>query len=557
MRPACHPSPAVLTDWLLFERLAAELDAALRGSRILAAGLTIDGRSGLRTAAGTLVIDAFAETPFITLEAGTAVAASAGWARALGDFLSGLRITGIRARRGDRLIAIDCAATSRFGVASGYRIVAELVPRFGNVLLLKGDTVVAAAKEFAGGLGRRTIERGGLYEPPPLPRGALDGAALSRLPRALAESLTVEAESRSWPEPGEKSRWLEERAAEFLQTAPPGSLNEVFAYRDGAGRLVAAHLFALAQFAELKESREAALLPLVAEALAERRAGDGIANLQVRRAALVARIGKRSAAVRRECELLERERDDEAGRDALRQAGDALYEHAEAVPARATRFVPPGEPARSIELDPERDAKSNARNFFKRYKKSVARARHAVTRLSGLARDVEALDELLWEAQRSDAETIDEIAEEFARFEPGKSARAKASRVRGRALGSLEVKIAQDARILVGRSPRNNAELTFRIARPDDLWFHVRGSPGAHVILRIDSEREPTSAELTAAAQLAALHSKARGSLKVPVDYTARKHVRRRAGGAPGHVWYTDAQTIVVTPKDGAEPSET
>ena len=64
--------------------------------------------------------------------------------------------------------------------------------------------------------------------------------------------------------------------------------------------------------------------------------------------------------------------------------------------------------------------------------------------------------------------------------------------------------------------------------------------------------REAQDAELVAAAQLAAYHSKARSSEKVAVDYTERKHVRRRPGAAPGLVWYENARTIVVAPKDGA-----
>ena len=85
----------------------------------------------------------------------------------------------------------------------------------------------------------------------------------------------------------------------------------------------------------------------------------------------------------------------------------------------------------------------------------------------------------------------------------------------------------------MGRSPQNNADLTFRIARPDDLWFHARGVPGAHVVLRIDGSRAATVAELRGAAELAAYHSKARTSGLVPVDYTPRKYVRKTIDVTP------------------------
>ena len=112
--------------------------------------------------------------------------------------------------------------------------------------------------------------------------------------------------------------------------------------------------------------------------------------------------------------------------------------------------------------------------------------------------------------------------------------------------------LGHDARAFVGRSPTGNAELPFRVARPDDLWFHARNIPGAHVVLRLDAPREASEAELQAAAALAAFHSKARAADKVEVDYTRRKYVRKQAGGAPGLVWYTNARTVLVAPRDAA-----
>ena len=110
--------------------------------------------------------------------------------------------------------------------------------------------------------------------------------------------------------------------------------------------------------------------------------------------------------------------------------------------------------------------------------------------------------------------------------------------------------LGDGARALVGRSPHGNADLTFRIARPEDLWFHARGIPGAHVILRIDDARPPLQEEMQKAAALAAHYSKAHASDKVEVDYTERKYVRKRPGGAPGLVWYTNGRTILASPRE-------
>jgi hypothetical protein len=114
----------VQTDWLIIRRLAAELERALRGARIRTAGLSADGRFGLRVTPGTVAIDSFGTVPVITLEGELALERAAGWVRTMADTLEGLRIERVRARRGDRLIAFECAAQSRFGVASRYRLVA-------------------------------------------------------------------------------------------------------------------------------------------------------------------------------------------------------------------------------------------------------------------------------------------------------------------------------------------------------------------------------------------------------------------------------------------------
>lgn len=570
----------MLTDWLIIRRLAAELERALRGARIRDVGRLADGRFGLRVPAGVLAIDAFGPTPIVALEADVPLDRAAGWVRTMAGALVGLRIDAIRARRGDRLVAIECSSRSRFGVTSGYRLVAELVPRFGNVVLLKDETIVSAAKEFSrSDNARRATTVGDAYEPPPLPTGATDAPPLADalrdlvrlaseparaaasaalrarvplVPRLVAESLIAElvpllSETTA---NGLADRAIA-RAQNVLSSTEglPDGIGDVFAYRDGE-RLVQCHVFPLAQYATISLSRVPALLPLIAENVGCATHARASQAFDQRRGVLRARLEKRRAALANERAALERERDDASARDALRAAGDALYAHLADVPARATSFVPASDPSLVIALDPELDAKGNAAAFFKRYRKAATKLDHVARRLADLAMDARIGDELAWELERADAETLDEIGDAISRFERRKSALAATV---ARKRKPLDVKIAHDARIYVGRSPVGNADLTFRLARPDDLWFHARQTPGAHVVLRIDSARPPEANELERAASLAAFYSKARGSENVSVDYTERKHVRRQQNAPPGLVWYTNARTLRVTPL--AEPS--
>jgi predicted ribosome quality control (RQC) complex YloA/Tae2 family protein len=102
--------------------------------------------------------------------------------------------------------------------------------------------------------------------------------------------------------------------------------------------------------------------------------------------------------------------------------------------------------------------------------------------------------------------------------------------------------------ILVGRGARSNDELTYEIAKPDDVWLHARDVTGAHVVLRWSQEGAPPTRDLHEAAALAAWYSRARGSVVVPVDWTRRRHVRRARGGPPGRALVERAQTVMARP---------
>jgi len=103
--------------------------------------------------------------------------------------------------------------------------------------------------------------------------------------------------------------------------------------------------------------------------------------------------------------------------------------------------------------------------------------------------------------------------------------------------------------VLAGRSALENETLSLRTAAGTDLWFHVRGYPGSHVVLRVppgtSSEAVPATSILQAAA-LAARLSAARGEGKVAVDYTEARHLRRPKGAPPGLVLYDPHRTVVV-----------
>ena len=108
--------------------------------------------------------------------------------------------------------------------------------------------------------------------------------------------------------------------------------------------------------------------------------------------------------------------------------------------------------------------------------------------------------------------------------------------------------ISTTLRFYVGRNARQNEEVTFKRAAPDDLWLHVRGQPGAHVIIKTGGRTVPEDV-IQRAAALAARHSPAHGENRVGVNVVERRFVRRLRGGRPGLVTYRNERTIWVSAK--------
>ena len=105
-----------------------------------------------------------------------------------------------------------------------------------------------------------------------------------------------------------------------------------------------------------------------------------------------------------------------------------------------------------------------------------------------------------------------------------------------------------DWTVLVGRSDIDNDRLSIKVARPDDWWFHVRGMPGSHVILRSKPGAEPDRETLKRAAAIAAYFSKARSGGVVAVSATRARYVTKPKGAKPGSVHIRKESVFKVRP---------
>jgi predicted ribosome quality control (RQC) complex YloA/Tae2 family protein len=117
-----------------------------------------------------------------------------------------------------------------------------------------------------------------------------------------------------------------------------------------------------------------------------------------------------------------------------------------------------------------------------------------------------------------------------------------------RPAGIVEYRLPGDWQVLAGRTDAANEYLSLRLARQRDLWFHVRGMPGGHVVLRVPEGERPDRATEELAAAIAAFHSKGRGAGTVAVSCTEGRNVSKPGGAKPGTVSITKERVLKVRP---------
>lgn len=197
-----------------------------------------------------------------------------------------------------------------------------------------------------------------------------------------------------------------------------------------------------------------------------------------------------------------------------------------------------------IALDKALTPNQNAQRYFKRYQK----LKEAVKYLTDLIEETKAtilyLESVETVLNQAGLEEIAEIREEL--IQTGFIRRRQREKIQKRK--KLEQYLASDGKtiIYVGRNNLQNEELTFKMARKEELWFHAKDIPGSHVV--ISGNLDPSDAVKTDAAELAAYFSQGRLSNLVQVDMIEVKKLNKPTGGRPGFVTYTGQKTLRVTP---------
>jgi len=489
---------------------------------------------------------------------------------------------------GERVLHIEFRAHD----GAPLTLIAETMGRLSNVILVSGaGTVLGAAKHIGHDLNRfRQTLPGQPYMAPP--RQRQPNKELKRDPLSPIDPEPPEGGSLM---PDEAKQWLLDTWAgvspllaqetilrvtsgaltpQTLASALSGVLSPVrvgdYAPRvwsDDRGVTQGAYPIALLSVPSVNQYPRASISLALDNAAASVGRRDTFDN--ARDALRAAMRRSRKLREREQTEILQGLRNAEKAEE-YQQSGDLLLANQSVIEkglplvSVTDYYAPPlatGEPAlRSIALDPSLSVHENAERFFKRSRKARASAEMLAERHARIAEELALLT--LAERDTEGATTGEQIAairaniaalltREDRKVGEESAPGGKPAKPAGPAFEGHKVRAFKSVdgwEILVGENATANDYLTTKLARPSDIWLHVRAATSAHGVIRAQNRPASVSpAALQHAAELVAARSEVKHSALVPVDYTLKKYVRKPRKSAPGAVTYQNEKTLYVS----------
>lgn len=281
---------------------------------------------------------------------------------------------------------------------------------------------------------------------------------------------------------------------------------------------------------------------------------DQIARMKQRSNDLLKLILNRTERTQRKLEAQRQELAACGERDKLKMYGDLLNSNLYRLEkgmqqATLENFYEADCPPVTIPLDPSRTPSQNAQHYYSEYRKAATAERMLTDLIQQGEEELIYLDSVFDEVSRTTGESeLLEIREElidggYLRGYHRKNLKQLKPKP------PLRFRSSDGFTILCGRNNKQNDRLSMREARNHDVWLHTHNIPGSHVIV-VTEGATPPDRTLEEAAIIAAYHSKAQGSVQVPVDYTEIRHVHKPNGAKPGMVIFENYQTAYVTPDE-------
>ena len=263
-------------------------------------------------------------------------------------------------------------------------------------------------------------------------------------------------------------------------------------------------------------------------------------------------VSNQVSRLRRKMALQEKELTATYDRERLRQLGDILTANIHRIQKGQTSvtcqdFYDENMADVEISLSPMFSPQQNAAKFYKDYTR-MKNAQKELTHQLALGKDeCQYLESVLEELNRAQSEAeLEEIRQELAQGGYVRQETAKRKIKQGK-LPPMRFESTDGFPIYVGRNNRQNDELTFKLARKDDIWCHASKVHGSHVVISCGGKQPPDDT-VTQAAQLAAYYSETGSGQNIPVDVTPVRQVKKAGTGKPGMVIYHTYRTAIVNP---------
>ncbi len=433
----------------------------------------------------------------------------------LRKYLSGAQLTGVQKQPGERRIELAFQGYDIAGSALYLTLSVELTGRSANLRLYAGDALIASLRE--GFQKTEQVRQASEKQLSPLLSRELAYRAQLDPERALK---SLEADMKHL----QPTVYYPEGGLECIRLLEPGKNLLLAAFKlEMAASLKAKFFETMSEAAEFYQSRLEAL-----EEYRKRRSQE---------------LGRLKTEISRLETLILRLKADIAEFDRTleyRRLGELILANLSTLSQKENRislidFYDPSQPEIELEIAPNTTPQQAAAHLFKQYQRG--------------RRGQKAASERLLEVERALAQKrqeYDRVAESFDA--ESLHLQTKPKRHQPVLTGIRRYLSSDGFEVLVGRSDAGNEELTFKIARPSDIWLHTADYPGSHVLVRNPARVEVPHRTLYEAAQLAAYFSKAKGEAKAAVRYCERKMLSRPKKAKAGLVLLQQYKTMMVTP---------
>lgn len=478
--------------------------------------------------------------------------------------LVGAHISAVYQPDYERMLIIELEGHDEMGFACQKKLVAEMIGRSANVILIDGEGRIVDCMrrmDFGGDAQRRMLP-GMIYRLPP----RQEKPPLLETDSAQRQAMIQAADRQQSPDKwllnsfaglsplvcrelahrcGGSYETLTELLDAFADSVQAGDLRPTILYEDGKPRDFS--FMPISQYGPAVSCREEESFSMLLDSFYSQR--DRAEQQRRRSHQLFKTVRTTRDRIQRKLASQTEELRRTEDRDEVRKTAELVTANIYRIKKgdrtlECVDYYDPECPTIRIALDPLKTPQQNAAALFKEYNKLKAARSHLTGLIEEGERQLDYLNSVLELLSLSETEKdISDIRRELiATGYLRKQGGSKADRSKAQAPWRF---VTDDGfEVLAGRSNVQNDELTTRTGRRTDYWFHTQRLHGSHVILRCNG-MEPTELAIAQAAAIAATYSQGREGGKVPVDYTMLRFVRKPSGALPGKVVYTDYKTIM------------